>query len=293
VLLAVVGLLVAAKNTALTIDDGWLASVGGGGFGDLVTRNGFAALVTVVLVVAAIRRRQLFVALGLPPLNVTREEHATASWRWVLAFVFAWGVPKLALVLATCALLLNDPAWGRAMLLVAANAVLLARFIWLRARLAPDAGAQVWLPMWTFVPATLVVTAFAVAAFARSPREQDAVELLGVLVGTALLEELVFRGGLQSLSLRTLNTWVRLLVPGVAFGFWHLADAINDTHAKQWSSTCDSLYVVGTVIAMTLVSWLVLEPLRLRCRSFFGPWLLHAAVNGGFLALGASLGTRG
>ena len=111
-------------------------------------------------------------------------------------------------------------------------------------------------------------------------------KLLGVVVGTALLEEFMFRGALLGLAIRSERFVVRLLLPGLAFGCWHVVDAMHDAQAHVWSGGFRVIFVAGTVLAMTLVSWLVLEPLRLRSRSIVGPWLVHAAVNGSLIVLG-------
>jgi membrane protease YdiL (CAAX protease family) len=108
-----------------------------------------------------------------------------------------------------------------------------------------------------------------------------------VLLGTALLEEFIFRGALLGLAIRGGNARLRLLVPGLAFGCWHVVDAVHDaSHHADWSMALKLLLVAGTVLAMTLASWVILEPLRLRSRSIVGPWLLHAAVNGSLIVLG-------
>lgn len=59
--------------------------------------------------------------------------------------------------------------------------------------------------------------------------------------------------------------------------------------AAAWSAVAARRigFVALTVAAMTLVSWLVFEPLRRRSGSIVGPWLLHAAVNGSMIVLGA------
>ena len=142
---------------------------------------------------------------------------------------------------------------------------------------------------WAVGPAAAVIVAALIASTWRAV-EFPWVRLGGIVVGTALLEELIFRGGLASLSERSGSRITQALVPGVAFGLWHLVDAVDDAreHA-DWSVSHGIGLVALTVVAMTAVSWFVFEPLRRRCGSIVGPWLLHAAVNGVMVVLGASM----
>jgi membrane protease YdiL (CAAX protease family) len=142
---------------------------------------------------------------------------------------------------------------------------------------------------WTFGPAGLLLGGAGVVAAFRGA-SIGWVELSGIVFGTALLEEVVFRGLLLSRSVQVGGGWVRVLVPAVAFGFWHLTDALHDAQEHpEWGLALRSGLVVGTVVAMAAVSLLVFEPLRLRSGSIASPWLLHAAWNVSLVALGASI----
>jgi len=277
--------LVTVKNLAVSdVDAGWWAWLrwfGERGTGSLVARNGVLALAVVAAVAAVLHQKAWWSALGLPRRH-RRDVRATLE---------AWAAPLVALA-ASAAALLADGLDGRVRvgLLVAGGIVLAAGARWAVAQrpLEPAEREDLWQPWWNVVPAWLVVSGFAIAGVARDDVVHQWGRLLGVVVGTALAEELIFRGGLQSLAIRTRNLWIRVLVPGLAFGAWHLVDAINDTRDRTWDTTFDVLFVAGTVAATALASWLVLEPLRLRARSIVGPWLLHAAVNGSLLVLGYS-----
>lgn len=152
---------------------------------------------------------------------------------------------------------------------------------------SPTSPIERWA--WTVGP-TLVVLLVALIATVWRPVEFPWERLFGIIVGTALLEELIFRGGLASLSARTRSRVAPGMVPGVAFGLWHIVDAVDDARGHaDWSAAHGIGLVVLTVAAMTAVSWFVLEPLRRRSGSIVGPWLLHAAVNGAMVVLGASM----
>lgn len=146
-------------------------------------------------------------------------------------------------------------------------------------------SAAVW---WRFGPLSVALVAVAVASVGR-PVGFPGVRLLGVVFGTALLEEVIFRGALLGMSSRASARAVQLAVPGVAFGCWHVIDAVNDVREHPaWSPAAGSAWIVGTIAAMTLVSWCVFEPIRHRDGTIVGVWLLHAVVNGGMIVLGFS-----
>lgn len=140
--------------------------------------------------------------------------------------------------------------------------------------------------VWRFGPAVVVIVVAAIAAPWR-PLEFPGARLIGVVVGTALLEELIFRGAMLDMSDQVRSRVIGRLVPGVAFGLWHLIDAINDVgEHPSWGGLRSAVWIVGTVVAMALVSWCVFEPFRRRDGTIVGPWLLHAAVNGSMIVLG-------
>ena len=141
---------------------------------------------------------------------------------------------------------------------------------------------------WTFTPPASVVGLAAIVGAARGGLALPVDRLAGIILGTALFEEVIFRGALQSMTASGRSELLRLAVPAFAFGCWHIADAIGDgsSHAG-WGLPERALLVLGTVLLMTAVSRWILEPIRVRSGSIIGPWLLHAAVNGSFVVLGA------
>jgi uncharacterized protein len=99
--------------------------------------------------------------------------------------------------------------------------------------------------------------------------------LVAIPIGTAIGEELLFRGVL-------LAAWDRVLPPGrsaavvsALFGLWHVV--------AEWQRT-GGVALVGGVVATAAVSLFVLCPLRRRTGSVVAPIVVHAATNTSVLA---------
>ncbi len=261
ILLLVTAALVTAKN--LTVAH-WPDALGDPG-PQLLVRNALATVVVGALVAGALTPRGWLLAVGVP-----REGP-----------IVAWSGGIGALALGGIAVVTDRPAL--AWVLTGLSALLLFAVLRRGARGRFDSVA------WSVTPAWLVVVAVAVVRIFRPEPELDLLALGTIAFGTGVLEEVIFRGGLLSLAIRTRERVVRVLVPGLAFGAWHIMDAVHDTRARSWDLGTDVLFVIGTVVATALASWFVLEPLRLRGRSVVGPALLHGAVNAGLIALGFGL----
>jgi membrane protease YdiL (CAAX protease family) len=252
-----VALLIGAKNVVIGfLPDG----LGSERAWALFARNGAAVGVVVLVTLLALRSGWL-VGLGLPRSGGLRA--------WVRAGS-ALGTAVMAVVVADVALL--------SFILVAASGALLIA-VWRTSPQGRDEGTR-----WAVTPACFVLVIIAMIRTFRHEAGLDVAELGAAAIGTGLFEELIFRGGLQSLAIRARHGLVRVLVPGLAFGAWHVIDGIRD--AQDLSVGFAILFVAGTVVATAASSWMILEPLRLRSRSILGPAFLHAAVNCGLLSLG-------
>lgn len=98
-------------------------------------------------------------------------------------------------------------------------------------------------------------------------------------VGTALFEEVAFRGVLLGAFLATTSTVLAVAVSSVAFGLWHVVPtlqtlSINDVEDRSARRGT----VVAAVVATTLAG-VVLAVLRLVSGSVVAPVLAHAAIN--------------
>lgn len=121
---------------------------------------------------------------------------------------------------------------------------------------------------------------------------------LGIRVpfGTALSEEILFRGVLLGLLVYHFNSPVALIISSVIFGLWHVLPTLKDfeeidpmTSAVESKLPRRSYAVLITFVATTLIG-LLFGWLRLVSGSLVAPWIVHATINllalgGGYLAI--------
>jgi uncharacterized protein len=108
--------------------------------------------------------------------------------------------------------------------------------------------------------------------------------LLRIPFGTAMAEELIFRGALLGLYLQRHRPWVAALLSSLVFGVWHVLPTLHSLGTNPGASaTQDSpllqagavaLVVLATAVAGMFFSWL-----RLRSGSILAPWLTHTGFN--------------
>jgi membrane protease YdiL (CAAX protease family) len=108
--------------------------------------------------------------------------------------------------------------------------------------------------------------------------------LLRIPLGTALSEELIFRGGLLGLYQRRHSFWRAALMSSLVFGLWHVLPAMGSVSSNAAGETLSSTAarvagVAGTVVA-TGAAGLVFCWLRKRSGSVLAPTITHAALNG-------------
>jgi membrane protease YdiL (CAAX protease family) len=122
--------------------------------------------------------------------------------------------------------------------------------------------------------------------------------LVRIPFGTALPEELLFRGALLGLLLRTRRPRHAVAVSSVLFGLWHVAPTVRklrESHVTGWAAAPSAAARAGTlagVVAVTTAAGVALSWLRLGSRSVAAPWIAHSAVNA-LSYLGARLAARG
>lgn len=103
--------------------------------------------------------------------------------------------------------------------------------------------------------------------------------------GTALIEEVLFRGVLLGLLLQQNSLIVAIIISAVIFGLWHifptiamlednkiLARANKDLKKRKYGS------IVGIVL-ITASAGLVFAWLRIIANSIVAPWLVHWSIN--------------
>jgi len=153
-------------------------------------------------------------------------------------------------------------------------------------------GALAWLA----VAAVLVVAA--IIPVTRGALRDDRADVgfatmlrqvfIVIPLGTALLEEIVFRGVLFAVFARRTTVWRAALASSIVFGLWHVAPTISSAQGNDITEHASVLgiaaLVIGMVIAMTAAG-MVFSWLRIRSRSLVAPFVLHAGVNGTAFAL--------
>lgn len=145
----------------------------------------------------------------------------------------------------------------------------------------------------------VAATAAALAATARSrrlstvllderARGHDRREALSrVLVrfplGTALFEEVAFRGVLQALFARRLGHARATVFTSAAFGIWHVLPTLRlhrgMAGGRPDASRVERVAVVAGSVAATTASGFVFDSLRRRSGTLLAPWLAHLGVG--------------
>src|SRR5262252_3625402 len=108
--------------------------------------------------------------------------------------------------------------------------------------------------------------------------------LIRIPVGTALWEEVAFRGVLQAALRRVMPTTTAIVVTSCMFGVWHIRPTLQAMAANGLAGTRGravagvAAAVAGTTAGGVLFSWL-----RERSGSLAAPILVHVATNSGGL----------
>jgi len=108
--------------------------------------------------------------------------------------------------------------------------------------------------------------------------------LVRIPLGTALSEELIFRGGLLGYYGRRHPFWRAALMSSFVFGLWHILPSLGSVSSNAAGETLSSTAaraagVAGTVVA-TGAAGLVFCWLRKRSGSVLAPVITHASLNG-------------
>lgn len=111
---------------------------------------------------------------------------------------------------------------------------------------------------------------------ADTTTERWLMPLLIIPFGTAVFEEILFRGLLLGVFLRMASSRYAVLASSLLFGLWHLSPALGD--ARGHGTLGGTALVIGTIIATSL-GGAVLALLRLRSGSVAAPILAHTALN--------------
>ncbi|MFQ5966207.1 MAG: CPBP family intramembrane glutamic endopeptidase [Acidimicrobiia bacterium] len=113
--------------------------------------------------------------------------------------------------------------------------------------------------------------------------------LVRIPLGTAVFEEVAFRGVLLGLLLSLTTTGRAVAISSSLFGLWHILPTLDALETSPVIETTEAaLGVAGALaaaVAATTVAGFGFSWLRLRSGSLLAPMLAHASVNSlGFLA---------
>ena len=138
------------------------------------------------------------------------------------------------------------------------------------------------------VTALAVVPAF--RSFFEDQRVTDASSaeaayemLVRIPFGTAVFEELAFRGVLLGLLLRVTTPGAAVAVSSGLFGLWHILPTLDALERSPVIETTEAALGVGGALAAAVVATtaggFLFSWLRLRSGSVLAPVLAHASVN--------------
>lgn len=113
-----------------------------------------------------------------------------------------------------------------------------------------------------------------------SPTEAVFETLVRIPLETALAEELIFRGVLLALGMRSRSRGWAVATSSVLFGLWHVAPTLGSlARGANRPRNARSTASMAAVVAATAMAGAGLASLRLRARSVVAPGLAHAALN--------------
>jgi uncharacterized protein len=108
--------------------------------------------------------------------------------------------------------------------------------------------------------------------------------LLRIPIGTAMAEELIFRGALLGFFLQRHRPWVAALLSSLVFGVWHVLPTLSSLGTNPGASATQNnpllqAGAVAFVVLATGVAGMFFSWLRLRSGSILAPWLTHTGFN--------------
>jgi uncharacterized protein len=103
--------------------------------------------------------------------------------------------------------------------------------------------------------------------------------LVDIPIGTALTEELIFRGALLGLARRRMPTVPAVGATSVLFGLWHILPALTDRGHHPMTEARHPAVVAGASVAFTTAAGMLFSYERLRTGSIVAPVLTHTAIN--------------
>ena len=125
---------------------------------------------------------------------------------------------------------------------------------------------------------------------ADSRREMAYESLARIPAGTAVFEEVAFRGVLPGLLARTTTEAQASGISSLLFGLWHVLPALDNHEGSGTADRLGQLPTVAATVGATAAAGLGFDWLRRRSGSLLAPILTHATLNStSYLAAQAAL----
>ncbi len=106
------------------------------------------------------------------------------------------------------------------------------------------------------------------------------VALVRIPLGTAVFEEVAFRGVLLAAAQRVLSTWRAVTLSSVVFGLWHIPPAMVALWINDVAATApEGVAAIAGIVVGTTIAGVGFSALRLVSRSLVAPILAHVATN--------------
>lgn len=103
--------------------------------------------------------------------------------------------------------------------------------------------------------------------------------MIRIPVGTALLEEIAFRGVLFG-ALTSRGTIYAGVISSIVFGLWHISPTLNLVRANRPDATAaHTARTIAGAVVLTALAGGALVWLREYSGGLLAPWALHAALN--------------
>jgi uncharacterized protein len=125
-----------------------------------------------------------------------------------------------------------------------------------------------------------------------TPGEVALRSLVEIPFGTALYEELVFRGVLQALATRRFGVVGGAAVTSALFGLWHVLPALGDRHQNPATRDQHPVAVVAGTVLSTTIAGALFAAQRIRSGSVAAPVVAHGANNAVIFAVAAAVTRR-
>jgi membrane protease YdiL (CAAX protease family) len=109
--------------------------------------------------------------------------------------------------------------------------------------------------------------------------------LIRIPLGTAVCEEVIFRGAMLGMFLRRRTPLWAVIASSLLFGLWHVFPTLDTLHLNPIGSVVEGSWIRTTeavigAVAVTAAAGIGFSWLRLRANSVAAPIIAHAALNG-------------